>query len=151
MSVLEKETEKDVGYWCKRRGILFLKVKFYDTGYPDRLFVYPTGQHVWWEAKREDKEPEPIQDYRLMDLVKHNAIAFWTDNYADTILVLQAVLDAPFVPEESDSAFALASIRRAILRSRTWKDQHLTRDLFDSEETRAREEDADSGPTETGL
>lgn len=129
MPVLEKDTEAKVKLWCEDRHIIYVKVKFSDNGYPDRLMVFPNGIHVWWEAKKEGEEPETLQLYRIWALNQRGVIAFWTDNYDDTILVLQAVLDTPFVPEESDSAFAFASIRRAISRSRTWKNQYLSSGL----------------------
>lgn len=151
MPVLEKVIERGVRADAEEMGYLVLKVQFFEGGYPDRLFISPKGVHVYIEFKRPGEVPEPRQNYRISELRNRNVIAFWSDNYDESILALQAVLDAPFVPEESDTAYALAGIRRAVLGSGIRKDLDRSGLLPDTPEQRARAKDAHCCPFTTSL
>lgn len=95
MSRLEKAEELEVKKWCKENRILAIKfTPMGERGWPDRVFVFPTGVHVWIEFKRKGKKPTKLQYYRMGLLTEQGALVTWTDNAAYAIEYLQEVLDA---------------------------------------------------------
>lgn len=104
MPVLEKEIEGQVVAWAKKHGFLTPKVKFADSGYPDRLFISPYGHTIFIEFKRPGEHPDPIQNYRIAELHRRNIPACWTDSSLEGIRVLQAALEPSSIPGKSDKA-----------------------------------------------
>lgn len=101
---LEKGIEGRVVAYAKGRGWKSLKVKFVETGYPDRLFILP-ARIVFIEFKRPGKEPTTLQNHRLLELLGYHIPATWTDNYDDAVGFLeeQAKLGAETISRESNS------------------------------------------------
>lgn len=149
MQVLESFVENRVIKWAINRGFIAAKVKFVEAGYPDRLFISPSGVHIWIEFKRVGKEPERIQEYRMEELRRRNVIVTWTDSYEDAVAFLQFCLDAPRVPEEGDETPLDPRSGRPVPRSRSGENLDLLSDLPDLKEEGAGKEDANHSPAPT--
>ena len=89
MNEREASIELRICEGAKRRGWLALKVKFVDSGYPDRLFISKLGLHVYMEVKRPGKVPEPHQCNRMHELRKRGILVTWTDNSDDGLYFLK--------------------------------------------------------------
>ena len=85
-SRLEKEEEAEVGKWCKQMGILFIKfTPRGERGWPDRICIFPNGQHVWLEMKRLGKKPNKLQLYRARQIKENKGEAIWADSAQSAI------------------------------------------------------------------
>lgn len=131
--MLEKNIEGSVVKWAKERGFLTPKVRFVEVGYPDRLFISPKGHTIFIEFKVPGKRPDPIQYYRLEQLRQRNIPAYWADTYVESINILKAALEPEELSEASHTPAVVASIRRAISRSRSGQDVDGPRYDKDSE------------------
>lgn len=98
--MLEVDIEAAANKVLSKEGWLCLKVKFWDAGWPDRLYIHLTGLHVWVEYKRNETqtEPYPLQNVRLRSLGERNIYATWTDNSNDAIHYCRAALVSSGVP-----------------------------------------------------
>lgn len=124
MSVLEKNIEQTVVDWAKEHGFLALKVKFVDNGYPDRLFISPSGHTIFIEFKRPGEQPRPLQSYRIAELVKRGIPATWTNSAVEGINILRAALESSRLPDESNSYAAGSSSGGVISGPWTGKNIH---------------------------
>jgi hypothetical protein len=80
---LEKEIEKDWGAYAKREGVLFRKwTSPGHGGVPDRIFVFPGGQTVYVEAKREGEVPTAVQWREIKKLWDQGAPVYVIDTKA---------------------------------------------------------------------
>lgn len=91
---LEVQIEDKVMKWAKREGFLTPKVKFVESGYPDRLFISPFGHTIFIEFKKPGEFPTPIQLHRIEQLTKRGVPALWVDSVLEGINVLKAALEA---------------------------------------------------------
>jgi hypothetical protein len=114
MSVLEREIENVVVSWAKKHGFLTPKVKFAEAGYPDRLFISPKGHTIFIEFKVPGEQPDKLQYYRINELLKRGVPAYWSCDYRDAIGILEAALEPPLLPGESDPPDAEPSGGRLI-------------------------------------
>lgn len=142
MSVLEKDIEGKVVSWANNHGFLSLKVRFQESGYPDRLFISPQGHTIFIEFKRPGESPSQLQLYRIRCLKGRNIPAYWTDNSVTAISILKAALEPEAVPDKSNKAPTVTSIRRAVAGPRLGKDFDL---LGSFEDTKAERDDPE-GP-----
>lgn len=85
MGELEKKIEGRIVDWALAHGWMVEKVKFYNSGWPDRVFISKMGVHCYIEVKRPGEEPETLQDYRMLELIKRGVAAVWVDNSDDGI------------------------------------------------------------------
>jgi hypothetical protein len=86
----EGKIERSVSKWAKERG--WLSIKFTpkgDVGWPDRIFISPSGVHVWIEFKALGQKPRAIQEYRGRLLELQGANYGWFDNIKDAINYLE--------------------------------------------------------------
>ena len=68
MRRLESSIEKAFCLWLKRDALLWECLKFEppgSDGWPDRILIGPHGYVMWIEFKREDEDPEPLQEERM--------------------------------------------------------------------------------------
>lgn len=108
MHLLEADLEKAVVAWATAHKVLFFKLNLRgNVGWPDRLFVFPNGMHVYLELKRKGERPEPLQDHRLATLNRRKVHAYWSDNYYDCIRILEAAL----VSDGGNATHDFASLR----------------------------------------
>lgn len=111
MSILEKVDEAYVVRWAEEHKFICLKVKFGVKGYPDRLFISPTGHTIFIEFKRAGmkksfEQKEKLQAYRIQELQFRGIPAFVVDSRIEAINILKAALEPPPVPAPSNSAIA---------------------------------------------
>lgn len=79
--MLETDVENAAVTWAEARGWLTLKMTpTAQKGWPDRLFVWTCGIHVWIEFKKPGETPRKLQAYRIKQLRKRAVGAHWTDN-----------------------------------------------------------------------
>lgn len=142
MPLLESAIENTVVDWAKRRNFLALKVKFVETGYPDRLFISPKGHTIFLEFKRPGEVPEPIQLYRIGQLREHGIPAFWTDNVIESISILSAALEPTRVPKPGDSTTVKSSVRGIISGSGPGQDIDRIGRVQDTSAQAVSQEDA---------
>jgi hypothetical protein len=149
MPLLEKNIEGGVVKWALAKGFLCPKVRFVENGYPDRLFISPIGHTIFIEFKRPGKKLEPLQNYRLQQLRNRQIPAYWADTYVEAVNILKAAMESEELPETSYKAPVVASIRRAITRSRPRQDVDGPRYDKDSEAEGADKGSSDRSPSPT--
>ena len=77
---LEADIEDAAVSWAKSRGWLAVKMTPHgQTGWPDRLFVWTCGIHVWIEFKAPGEVPRKLQMYRIKKLRERAVNAHWCD------------------------------------------------------------------------
>lgn len=154
MSVLEVDIEDKVVKWAQKRKFLTPKVKFVETGYPDRLFVSPYGHTIFIEFKKPGEKPSPIQNHRLEELRKRGIPATWCDSVHEAITILSAALETVLepspVPAEGDKTTVVSGISRALSRSGPREDLDGFSSLQNIEEQGPIQEDVDNRPKEAG-
>ena len=90
MPILENTLEKYVIKKAKEKNFLVFKLNNpASDGYPDRLFVTPTGIHFYIEFKRRGKNLRPLQAYRFKQLEDHKCHVYMIDNKEDGTDVLE--------------------------------------------------------------
>lgn len=146
MPILEKDIEGAVVLFAKLNGFLCPKVQFAEAGWPDRLFLSPTGHTIFIEFKRPGEKPVPLQTYRIEELRKRGIPAFWCDSTAAGIGILTAALDAARLPAASDKVAPQPSGSSPIPGPGTWKNSDGPRYPQDSEGEGALETGTYSGP-----
>lgn len=119
--ILESEIEQNVVKWARKKGFLTPKVRFAENGWPDRLFISPKGHTIFIEMKRPGEVPDPLQEYRMVELRKRGIPAFWCDTYLEALNILLAALEPETVSEASRKAIAVASVSRLVSGSRSGK------------------------------
>lgn len=153
MSILEVDIEDKVVKWAQKRKFLTPKVKFVETGYPDRLFISPVGHTIFIEFKRPGKVPDPIQNHRLEELRKRGVPAVWCDSVHEAIGILNAaletVLETSPVPDQSDQASIGSGVSRALSRPGPREDLDGPSSLQNTEGEKSSQKDADNRPEET--
>ena len=78
--MLERTIENKVCKWAKDNE--FMVIKFTpkgERGWPDRIFISPSGVHIWIEFKAPGKKPRPLQCYRMSCLVSQGVLTDWFD------------------------------------------------------------------------
>lgn len=81
--VLEKVTEEAVVRYAEWKGVQAIKLNLQgNRGWPDRMFLYK-GSVLFIEFKREGKELEPLQEFRLNWLEANGFNVGWCDNQLD--------------------------------------------------------------------
>jgi hypothetical protein len=150
MSELEKDIENKVCKWAAGRGFICLKIKFVETGWPDRLFISPEGHTIFIEFKRRGHVPTPLQMYRITELQKRGIPASWHDTYVGAVTTLKAALESAPVSGTSDKAATVSSIGGPVPGPGTREDLNGTSDVQDPEAEGVRQEDVDSGSTPPG-
>jgi hypothetical protein len=141
MPLLEKSIEDKVVKWARTAGWLALKVNFVEKGFPDRLFIY-RGHTIFLEFKKPGEKPEALQEFRIAELQRQGIPAFWVDNAITAISFLKAAMEPSPVPGASHKDATVSSIRRAVPRPGTGKDQHRLGDVQDPKEQEFGSKDA---------
>lgn len=97
--MLEAKIEKAANKILEAEGWLVEKVKFYNAGYPDRIYLHLSGVCVWIEYKRPGKGPDPLQVIRIRELQdERKQIVAWADSTDDAVYFCRAALVASAVP-----------------------------------------------------
>jgi hypothetical protein len=148
---LEVNIENEVVAWAKKKGFLTPKVRFVEVGYPDRLFISPTGHTIFLEFKRPGKKPEPIQAYRINELNKRGIPAFWCDTAMGGLTILAAALEPETLSGEGHITPIRAGVSGALSGPGTGQDVNNPGDVQDPQGEGVREQAADSGSSETGV
>lgn len=151
MSVLEKDIEGKVCTWARKKNFLPIKVRFQDAGYPDRLFISPSGHTIFIEFKKPGEHPNPLQFYRLRSLQQRNIPAYWTDNYVEAVRILERALEPEIVPEESGKTPVVAGVRGAISRPGVGENLGVLSRFENSERERDDPEGPDYSACESDL
>lgn len=85
-----KHVEQPVLDWCKKRGIMHRKMNGLGfRGWPDRLFILPSGRVVWIEFKRPGGKLTPLQEaiHAKLEALGHHVHVIDTKNAgAETLL-----------------------------------------------------------------
>jgi len=92
MQVLESIIQAKIVAYAKKRGCLSLRLNY--GGWPDRLFVTPTGAHVYVEFKRSDGYVSPLQAHRHTELRRRGCEVHVVSSYKQGVEVLNAHLGA---------------------------------------------------------
>jgi hypothetical protein len=77
----ESSIEKALVKWAKNRG--WESIKFTprgDRAWPDRIFIWTDGTHVWMELKKAGETPSKHQLYKIGKMRDRNMNVTWTDN-----------------------------------------------------------------------
>ena len=81
MPVLEKEIEQAVVDYAREHGWLVLKLNNpWSRGWPDRLFISPSGRHVYIEFKRPGGAVRKLQVKRIEQLKENGCHVYVYDN-----------------------------------------------------------------------
>lgn len=75
-NMLESSIEGRACTWARARGWLCIKLSAPPAGIPDRLFVSPTGVHVYIEFKTKDGRIRPAQAHMLRQLADRQCNVF---------------------------------------------------------------------------
>ncbi len=97
MSTPESKVRDPVVRYAKLNGVLHQRQSFRPgvrRAFPDDLFVFPTGFHLWIEFKATGKEPTALQYERLGRLNDMGASAIWTDSKDEGCAVIAHCLAA---------------------------------------------------------
>jgi hypothetical protein len=80
----ERHYEDTGNRYAKSKGFEVYKVRFVgQSGFPDRLYMKKGKKQLWWEWKRPDEKPEPLQYTRMTELRETGAEVGWSDNVQD--------------------------------------------------------------------
>ncbi len=123
MPILEKEIEDRVVAWAKKNDFLAPKMKSVEAGWPDRLFISPSGATIFIEFKRPGQKPDKLQEYRLNELQRRGVPATWVDNYDEAISILKTALEPPPVPAPSYETVTVSTSCGAFFGS--WAGQNI--------------------------
>lgn len=75
--VLEKKLKSEV----EKLGGLALKFSSsFNTGYPDRVVLFPGGKTYWVELKSTGKKPTKLQVHRMKELTRLEHLCFVIDD-----------------------------------------------------------------------
>jgi hypothetical protein len=91
----ETVIENKVVHWAESRGLVAIKLQATRgarTGWPDRLFVLPGGEHVYVEFKVPGAVPTPLQLRRHEQLRALGATVWVEDDAQQAIKRLQLSL-----------------------------------------------------------
>ena len=81
MTMLEKEIEKAVCDYAKKRGYLVYKFSSpARISVPDRIFISPNGMVLFIEFKREGKKPTKAQQREIARIAKQGVYVTVVDN-----------------------------------------------------------------------
>ena len=125
MSVLEiRDVQNPVMRWAREHGMLVIRFTPYgDIGWPDCIFINrATGKLIWIEFKAPGKPLKAIQEERHNQLRSAKQHVYRVDSKELGISILQAELEPPRLPEESDKDAAGAPVGRDVPVSRAWED-----------------------------
>lgn len=155
MSDLEVNIEDKVVVWAKRHKFLTPKVKFVEAGYPDRLFISPSGHTIFMEFKRPGEVPSAIQEHRINELQKRGIPATWCDSVHEGIgilkVALETILGAPSLSEEGDSPAVVTGVSRALFGSGPREDLYRPGGFQDTEGEKTISKATDYRPPASGL
>lgn len=151
MSVLEKDIENRVVTWAKNHNFIVVKVRFVDVGYPDRLFISPTGHTIFIEFKRPGEVPEPIQEYRIRQLKARNIPAFWSDSYVHAVSILKEALVPEDIPNSRNKTPIESSVSRIVSGSRAGENFNRPSYPENSKEQGSIQEGANRGADSTDV
>lgn len=74
MPVLESEIETKVSKYAIARGCVSIKIVAGSVrGWPDRLFISPSGRYLFIEFKKKGGKLRKLQEHRIGLLKKNNA------------------------------------------------------------------------------
>ena len=102
-SQLESTIQAAVVLWARQHGFLTIKVhERYQLGWPDRLFIAPSGECRWIEFKKPGQYPKPIQVRIHKELAQRNHRVYTVTTRHESIQLLQDALDTPRIPGRGD-------------------------------------------------
>ena len=94
MGESELTIELSVILWAKRNGFVVLKLNNpASRGWPDRLFIAPSGAHIYIEFKKPGGAVRKLQVGRKERLERNNCEVHIIDNRYNAIGVLSAHLE----------------------------------------------------------
>ena len=86
----EAKLRTEVIVWAKDRGCMV--GRFYELGFPDRVFVLPNGKVAFIEFKAKDKKPTTTQYRKLNNLSDLGHHAAWFDSAECAISYLKGLM-----------------------------------------------------------
>ncbi len=146
MPLLERDVENKVCIWAMQQGFICLKMRLVEDGWPDRLFISPSGHTIFMEFKRLGEKPRKLQNYRLQQLQSRGVPAFWVDNELTAVSILKEALESAPVPGASDQNASVSSIRGPVPGPRSGQDLNSLSGVQDLAGSGAGKEDADHSP-----
>lgn len=97
--MLEKQIEKKIGDYAKKRGCLYLKfVSPAHRSVPDRVIITPLGTVGFLELKQKGKKPTPLQMNELKKLYESGCNVDWCDSVETGIAFINQILRIPQAP-----------------------------------------------------
>lgn len=94
----EAQVIAKVTRWCRAHGIKYQRMALQpgaSRGFPDMVFLVPGGKPLLVEFKRPGKKPNKFQTHTLDQLKELGYAAFWSDDAAAVIQLLESTLDSP--------------------------------------------------------
>ena len=92
--MLEAQIEKKVVQWASGKGILSKKnIAGASVGWPDRLFIFPDGRHVWVEFKRQGGRLSKMQEVVIKSLRKNGVDVSVCFSVQEGLAYLEGFLD----------------------------------------------------------
>lgn len=80
----ESSIQRAVVEWARGLGFIAIKQstagRYGSSGWPDYLFLTPSGGAFFVEFKREGLTPTPLQHQRIRELNDHNVHVYLVDN-----------------------------------------------------------------------
>jgi len=77
----EQQLQSKIKCFLKKDGWIVIKtIVLSETAYPD-LFCFKMGKTMFIEVKALGKKPEPLQEYRINELLKQGFKAFYCDSF----------------------------------------------------------------------
>lgn len=87
---LEASFKGRVRKWARGNGFMVMAIQtIVNVGWPDDVFVAPSGDIIWIEAKRGTKERTPIQDHVCRQLAARKQRVYTSRSYAESIAILR--------------------------------------------------------------
>ena len=89
----EADIEREVVGWAEDND--FIAIKFTpmgDKGWPDHIFISPTGDHIWIEFKKPKEKPTKIQWHRIHRILDNMGRAEYFDSATKAIRYLKGFL-----------------------------------------------------------
>lgn len=122
---LESYIERKVVEYARHFGVEQLKLNVQGRrGWPDRLFVFDNGQHVYIEFKRPGGAVRASQLAVHRKLLNRKCHVYICDAITDGIVIIDAYLGASSLPAGSDELSAKVRRSGVILRSWDGEDKH---------------------------
>jgi hypothetical protein len=78
----EQQLQSKIKCFLKKDGWIVIKtIVLSENGFPDLFCFRNPGKTMFIEAKALGRKPEPLQEYRINELIKQGFKAFYCDSF----------------------------------------------------------------------